>query len=479
MTLPAMVFWALAAVALVASAWRPWVVAALYVALIAPTSSLPWQLGFANVSLPFVVLTTLLAGLAVRFLAIPRRSRTAPPASARAAATAALVTVAVATLVSLVRDLAPGDASILGRDLWAQIVGFNPGGLAGRLQAALIYAAAPLLVLLSPWIDRPRRVLAAAPVGFGLLLLAPLLQAGWMDTIVRPDLGLYEGTGLVGFLQDPHSYAAALLLAAGSFAGLALAFHRAERRPALPLLFVALALASSVAVVLTGSRAGTMCLLVVVVAFLVMASPSLAAVVRRPRSWVAVGVVGIIVGVAVSTPVPTLVSAVGSTSPGSSAPAGTSLLLRSVPWHKGVLLSVRQPIAGIGPGTFATAVVPMDNPAPEHISPPEFVRYLGENAHNYFLQVAAELGLPGLAAFLALFLLATASLHAVARRERGSSRQAILSGVLAAQAGVLCFTTVSHPFLLAEIQGMYWLIATLVLRLPEASGPPVARPGNG
>jgi O-antigen ligase len=86
-----------------------------------------------------------------------------------------------------------------------------------------------------------------------------------------------------------------------------------------------------------------------------------------------------------------------------------------------------------------------------------------ENTHNYFLQYAAEYGIPAAGALLWLIIASLAiavrgALHHPAPRAR-----AVLAGIVAGQVSFLVFSVVSHPMLLAECQAVYWTLSGLAL----------------
>jgi O-Antigen ligase len=90
-----------------------------------------------------------------------------------------------------------------------------------------------------------------------------------------------------------------------------------------------------------------------------------------------------------------------------------------------------------------------------------------ENAHNYFLQILAELGAAGLAAFVWLLAAALAPAVQHLRRDRASNRDMFLL------AGVCAFllTCISgHPLLLAEVAVPFWIaLGVLAARAPRAA----------
>ncbi|MBK6407569.1 MAG: O-antigen ligase family protein [Holophagales bacterium] len=132
-------------------------------------------------------------------------------------------------------------------------------------------------------------------------------------------------------------------------------------------------------------------------------------------------------------------------------------------WKAGARMVATHPFAGVGPGRAPARF--------EEFRDPSFpVRV--ENLHNYFLQALAENGLPGgllvLLPFLPLALVAGRLL----------STGAVFSSPEAALApGLLAFSLTgfaSHPWLLPELQFLFWGAASLLPVPQPPSGSPVS-----
>lgn len=121
---------------------------------------------------------------------------------------------------------------------------------------------------------------------------------------------------------------------------------------------------------------------------------------------------------------------------------------RLVVWRAGLKIIADHPLTGIGLGNF--------KPMVEHFEHSGL--RVDSLAHNTYIQLAADLGLPGLGLFLALFL---AAFIQAGRAVRASARQSLLwlagNGV---QAGLLgC--AVGVFFLSAGTQKLIWLMLAL------------------
>lgn len=141
-----------------------------------------------------------------------------------------------------------------------------------------------------------------------------------------------------------------------------------------------------------------------------------------------------------------------------------SLRWRLGMWDKAVRMILARPWTGWGPGSFPYQQVRFDHPDVPTRSQRSIARdgpTLAENAHNTYLQLAAETGLPGLALYLGILGAAAATgLRALHRRSRGT--RAVLAGALAGLAGqaVSAFTSPAWEF--AECSLVFWLLLGIV-----------------
>ena len=105
------------------------------------------------------------------------------------------------------------------------------------------------------------------------------------------------------------------------------------------------------------------------------------------------------------------------------------------------------PLFGVGEGQYYRT-------SPLFLSPQLAWSYGFENAHNYFLQIAAELGLAGLALFIAWI---GAALLRSGRALAQAPRDSRLLGVSAGVAGFLVTCLTGHPLLIGEVAYPFWL----------------------
>jgi O-antigen ligase len=130
-------------------------------------------------------------------------------------------------------------------------------------------------------------------------------------------------------------------------------------------------------------------------------------------------------------------------------------------WSRGIGYMVRNPVLGVGPGNFAAAEG-MLSPLAERQQFGVGVRW---NApHNIFIQVAAELGVPGLVLFTGLMASAFLSLHRSDRSSRAAGESAPVAPELiqALTASLVAFVVGGLFLSLAYAEFPYMLIALAV-----------------
>jgi O-antigen ligase len=150
---------------------------------------------------------------------------------------------------------------------------------------------------------------------------------------------------------------------------------------------------------------------------------------------------------------------------------------RMAMWEAAIRMIAARPVFGIGIGRYYKDVYRF-TPRPSALIRPQ------ENAHNYFLQIAAELGLAGVACFVALLL---SGFAAVWRTAAGTADVVVRRYAIAAGAGICAFAAAllgGHSLLLRESQFALWPLigaALLLSRTGVVGGEPptsgrVARP---
>ena len=118
--------------------------------------------------------------------------------------------------------------------------------------------------------------------------------------------------------------------------------------------------------------------------------------------------------------------------------AATLRMLREHPW------------GGVGVGQYRRV-------SPDYMSPLMKSWYPLQNAHNQFLQVAGELGVPGLLVFTVLVSLGVVPVARAAWRSRDPFDIGLACGVLAFLAASLTM----HPLLIPEVAITFWIMLGL------------------
>ncbi|PYU28181.1 MAG: hypothetical protein DMG32_03435 [Acidobacteria bacterium] len=131
---------------------------------------------------------------------------------------------------------------------------------------------------------------------------------------------------------------------------------------------------------------------------------------------------------------------------------------RETAWRGGLQMVRAHPLAGVGLGRFIDVVTTYEDPRDPEI------RSL---AHNTYIEVAAELGIPGFLAYIGLAVSAFAALNRTARSSLGGQGKSLLLGELAVglQGGFLA-AAVGSFFVSAWFFRFFWLVLFLPACFP-------------
>ncbi|HEU5334628.1 MAG TPA: O-antigen ligase family protein, partial [Terriglobales bacterium] len=141
---------------------------------------------------------------------------------------------------------------------------------------------------------------------------------------------------------------------------------------------------------------------------------------------------------------------------------------RLIAWKAGLRMVEAHPVTGIGVGEFK----------------PQMQRYADRGvgfssiAHNTYLEVAAETGLPTFAVFLALVFLTYRGFGKARRRTAESGPPLVHMAALGLQAGFVGYV-VGAFFLSAEYQKMFWMWIFLSMCMAYFSSMPAPESGPG
>jgi O-antigen ligase len=144
---------------------------------------------------------------------------------------------------------------------------------------------------------------------------------------------------------------------------------------------------------------------------------------------------------------------------GRNTPPAQALEIRLELAGAGIQMAAEHPVFGVGLGRYYAL---SNRYAGEALEAAGFVR---ENAHNNFIQILAELGVPGLIGFIVLL---GASFAQLLRWPASSERRWLAAGL----AAYLLTCLGGHPLLVAEAAVPFWLTLGLAAA-PAALPPPV------
>lgn len=124
---------------------------------------------------------------------------------------------------------------------------------------------------------------------------------------------------------------------------------------------------------------------------------------------------------------------------------------REITWRAGVKMFESHPLTGIGPGRFMDQVVSYENPNEETVQ---------SLAHNTYIEVAAELGIFGFLAWVAILVMGILTLTRFTKKEDPAIPQILREMSIGLQAA-LVMTAVGIFFLSASWFRFLWLLMFL------------------
>lgn len=276
---------------------------------------------------------------------------------------------------------------------------------------------------------------------------------GLGGAVVANIVGGTDDWRVVGPFGDANYYAQALAIA------VPIALNRAlyERRISLRLLALAVAALATFATVTTFSRGGALTVAVVIVVFLLLRRP-------RPRVVAMAAVAAVLLAGSLPTAFQDRLSAaVDLAGAGSGAPVDIAVRGRLSEVLAGAAMFRDEPLLGVGVANY----------------PPTYLEYSQEfqldargderSAHSLYIEIAAETGMLGIIAFLALLIGGVRALRRCRRWSHAADPPArgLTEGLAL---GIFAFL-VSSLFLHAAHARIFWLLAAIALALP-ADGPP-------
>jgi O-antigen ligase len=336
---------------------------------------------------------------------------------------------------------------------------FQWQGLVSLLLYAVAYAVARNVLRDEPALRR----------FFGALALATLIVAAYgllQQLRLDPVWGILNKGRIFSTLGQANNLAAFLVLTVPCVGALVVVGGRVLRAVAATTIVLAFA-----ALALTLSRGGYLGLLAGLVAMAAASAPVLAPLVapsaRFDRRWLRAGLLLFAAAIAVVIALPPAreqairVMERGSTLlTGRDSSTETHLDL----WAVGLRITLDHPLLGTGPDTYATDFPRYRNAvlAPERAAVLE--KFRPESPHNVYLAISSGLGIPALAAYLAVI---AGALIRAARSARSSSGPLRVAAV--ALIGAIVGHLVSDAFMTAELTGswLFWTSLGAAVSLPE------------
>jgi len=340
----------------------------------------------------------------------------------------------------------------------ALLIWMAAAGVASRYgYASLIewYRVAAVLLLVWLIANRPAQSRRRARFA-GIVVLAAAVAAAigvreWIAEVMvnNPVWRVFGG------FYNPTAFAAFLVMAIP----LAVALALRARDTAYRVLWGFIALLTTFALYLTGSRGGWLALAVAALAFAVL----LVATSSRRRLLVALGVPLLLLllgGPLLFRPMRERLFPMAPKAEQSNA-------FRVYTWRATAQMAAARPVLGFGPGTF------------QYVFPRYEVAGFTRMAHNSYLQMAAEAGAPALLAFLALLGACGAAGARALRRHAADSDRPLLIAAMAAGAGFLVMNLLDYGWYVGGVATTFGLLLGLMLnasRPDEALHPPPAAP---
>lgn len=208
--------------------------------------------------------------------------------------------------------------------------------------------------------------------------------------------------GLFGYTYDPNDTAALFLVS------IPFVLYLGNRKGSRWYVWYAAAVAMIAAMVRTGSRGGLLGLLAMIVALVVLAPPRL-----RGKLYGAAFAMAAMFAVVVNS-TPTLRARFASTFSSEQTDYNyTSTEGRVEVWKRGVYYMVTHPVTGVGIANFPTAELVIGSELKRQKG---VTRQRTTTAHNSLILIGAELGVPGLLAYVYVVATAYGGLWRVRRR---------------------------------------------------------------
>ena len=357
------------------------------------------------------------------------------------------------TLWQLGLDPRPAINALLAHLTTDYLFGLSPD-VPGLIDAAhLVEGTALVLVVIAlsrRWPSVPQRLAVATVLGAAaaaLVNLSTMALSVWTDA--NP-IGLFlrylgERT-LAAHVSDINATGSYFLMVTLLGIGLTI-----ERRGRLGRAFAVATALTGVTFWLAGSRAA-------LAAALLMAfgAAVVGIIARQPSRTRVMALGGIALVAVVALPVAMVVGYPGRTA------SADSVGIRAEFFATSLRMVATRPILGVGTGRYYDL-------SSEFMSPELQSIYPRENAHNNYMQIAAELGVVGIGAFV-WFLAAGGHRVWLARRTH-QQRDVLLVAAGAGAAAFLITCLTGHPLLVNETAYPFWIVGGIAVARAHALCP--------
>jgi putative inorganic carbon (HCO3(-)) transporter len=275
----------------------------------------------------------------------------------------------------------------------------------------------------------------------GAITATGLIQAATtIFPVITGSVQVSDTTRAIGTLSDANLFAGYLVLVAALSVAAALAVRRRWSIAAAGLV----TLVFGMALVATLSRSGWIGFLVALLTMAVLLPER-----RREIALVGAGVVGILVVIGLAGPI---AGRLGGTEGGSPF---ETFFARVPIWAAAWAMFIQHPIFGIGVNNFGFLI--QDYNADLDVN----------QAHNLFLNIAAERGILGIVTFLFVAVMSFRALRAAWRKAPEFTGRVLIAGISAAILGFLAHSLFDVSYYDYRILLMFWIVIGLAACSPR------------
>lgn len=274
--------------------------------------------------------------------------------------------------------------------------------------------------------------LVVAAYGFYQYLYGVSVALEWVDVEQFPDLRIR----VFSTLKNPNLLAAFLVTVMSLCAGIALKMPNVIRKT---LLFSIVGILG-VCLVLTYSRGAWISLLAVIGAYGFLHN--------RKILWLLLFIPVVVFFYAHDSLMGRILSIFN--------PTDTSSTLRMALWESTIAMIIDKPLFGIGWGAY-------------YLVYPEYDFFINDgnikifHAHNMYLNIAAEIGIPGLLVFLMIMYGHIKAAWHVLTMTHDKYIKGAMAGIIAAIAGLLVSGFTDYVMFSIQLSMLYWLLSSMVI----------------